>query len=215
MNDFRSGIGFGEMTGGGVDPPVLCCQRSSTELCLLPGESVLSGVGDPSGDVTSSDALFSTMFFTNPRPFNLLKLGVGSFGGGGLRNAGEGLCEGGIWGLPNEGRGLGWMGRARPGNGCPCIGERDGEGGGGVWNAAEGGRGAGDLDPDWGMPGALLVRGVMGRMIGFGERERGREIGSALGFVVNVSAGELNLAGAAPVGVLIVRCLIGIDEEPV
>ena len=95
VNDLRSGMGFGEMTGGGVgDAEPVCCQRSSTELCLLPGDSPLSGVDGPSG-VTSRDALFSTTFFTKPRPCNLLRLGVGSFAGGGLRNAGEGLCDGG------------------------------------------------------------------------------------------------------------------------
>lgn len=96
VNDFRRGIGFGDMTGGGAPLPVLCCQRSSTVLCLLPGEEEkpLSGVGEPSGDVTFKDALFSTMFFTKPRPFSLLRLGVGSLEAGGLRNAGEGLFDG-------------------------------------------------------------------------------------------------------------------------
>ena len=93
VKDLRMVIGLGEITGGGVAEPPVCCQRSRTELCRLPGEvSVRSGVGEPSGEVTS----LPTMFFTNPRPFSRLRLGVGCFSDGGLRNAGDALCEGGI-----------------------------------------------------------------------------------------------------------------------
>ena len=99
VNDLRMEMGLGEMTGGGVAEPPVCCQRSSTELCRLPGEvKERSGVGEPSGEVTS----LPTMFFTNPRPCSRLRLGVGCFSDGGLRKAGEGFCEGGIWGLPND-----------------------------------------------------------------------------------------------------------------
>ena len=123
VNDLRMVIGFGEMTGGGVgESGPVCCQRSSTALCLLPGVDARSGAGDPSG-VYSSAALFSTIFLTNPRPFSLLRLGVGSFDGGGFRNAGDGLWDGGICGDPNEVRGAGWMGRARPGRGTMGLGE--------------------------------------------------------------------------------------------
>ncbi len=88
------------------------------------------------------------------------------------------------------------MGRARPGNG---FGETDG--GGGVRNAADEGRGAGDFEPE------LVVRGVIGRMmVGLGECARGRVTGSTLGFVENVPAGATGLSGATPVGVLMVRC---------
>ena len=109
VKDLRMGMGLGEITGGGVEElPAPRCQRSSTELCFFPdGVKDRSGVGELSGEPTSSDALFSTTFFTKPRPCNRLRLGVGCFSGGGLRKAGEGFCEGGIWGLPNVGRGTG------------------------------------------------------------------------------------------------------------
>ena len=64
-------------------------------------------------------------------------------------------------------------------------------------------RGAGDLDP-------VEVRGVVGRMIvGLGEWESGRAIGSGLGLAVNVSVGE-TLVGEIPIGVLIVRCRMAV-----
>ncbi len=75
--------------------------------------------------------------------------------------------------------------------------------------ADDDGRGPGDLDP-------VEVLGVIGRMIvGLGEWESGREIGSGLGLVVNVSAG-VALAGDMPIGVLIVRCRTAVAwEDPV
>ena len=57
---------------------------------------------------------------------------------------------------------------------------------------------------------------MIGRMIvGLGEWESGREIGSGLGLVVNVSVG-VTLAGEMPIGVLIVRCRMTVAcEDPV
>lgn len=80
---------------------------------------------------------------------------------------------------------------------------------GGFMPTDDDGRGAGDFDP-------AEVLGVIGRMIvGLGEWESGREIGSGLGLVVNVSAG-VTLAGEMPIGVLIVRCRMAAGcEEPV
>lgn len=104
--DLRTANGFGEMTGGGVDELLGGCQRSRTELCRFPEVIPRSGVGEPSVE-PSSTALFSTIFLTKPRPFNRLILGVGSFSFGGLRNAGDGFCEGGVCGVPNGVRGAG------------------------------------------------------------------------------------------------------------
>ena len=100
------------------------------------------------------------------------------------------------------------MGRARPGGPTAGLGERVGEGGGGVCDtraAADRGRGAGDFETLYGAGDALPPWGVMGRMDEAGECERGRERGSGFGLLANVSAVGVALAGAVPVGVLIVR----------
>lgn len=56
------------------------------------------------------------MFWTNPRPLRRVKLGVGSFSGGGRRNARDGFLDAGICGLlAGDCLRRGWMGRAREG----------------------------------------------------------------------------------------------------
>ena len=77
---------------------------------------------------------------------------------------------------------------------------------------ADTGRGAGDFEPD-----PVLVRGVIGRMIvGLGDLVDSRGTASALGLIVDVSAGKVGFVGDGPVGVLIVRCRSGTAcDDPV
>jgi hypothetical protein len=70
-------------------------------------------VGDP-----GIWALALTMFCTNPRPCNLLRLGVRSFWADGLLKAGDATVTG-ICG-DNDEVGFGWIGRAREGGGIAC-----------------------------------------------------------------------------------------------
>lgn len=82
----------------------------------FPGPPIL---GDPV--VPSNCELALTILCTNPRPFNLVRLGVGAFCVWAdvvvdLRNAGEGVVGCGIWGWRClRPVGVGWMGRAREG----------------------------------------------------------------------------------------------------
>lgn len=90
--------GLGEMIGGGdgVDAALLC-QRSRTGVDLRP--LALEGVSLRSGGEglpAESCAVAWTMLLTKPRPCRRLMLGVGSFGGGARRNAGDGFRDAGI-----------------------------------------------------------------------------------------------------------------------
>lgn len=131
VRDFFNGTGLGAMMGAGV---LLNCHRSNTD--ALRGRSLsLSGVAVVEvGALAGTDPcgwLFArTMFCTNPRPCSLLMLGVGSFAGGGRKNAGEAFCPSGICGPCSDFLGIGWMGFAKPGV-LPIVGdlgdEKEGE----------------------------------------------------------------------------------------
>lgn len=136
VRDLRIATGLGEMIGGDVGalaaPP---CHRSNTGTDFLPPEFFFSGKGGVRGDSVVSWLLACTMLRTNPRPCNRLILGVGSFGGGGRRNAGDGFGESGTCG-PSDRRGDGWMGRARDGVVIDAFDDEDGvgDGGGRFWD---------------------------------------------------------------------------------
>lgn len=125
VHDLRVAAGgLGEMIGGGEGVDAALCQRSKTGADLRPPE--LEGVSFRSGGglPTESWAVAWTMLFTKPRPCRRLILGVGSFGGGARRNAGEGFKEAGSCG-PREVRGDGWIGRARDGVLMEALGDED------------------------------------------------------------------------------------------
>ena len=76
--DFRTGTGLGAMIGG--DLSLLCCHLSKTEVFL----SLPLSAGDAEGlleeyeEGLSTWLLALTILCTNPRPWSLLILGVGS-----------------------------------------------------------------------------------------------------------------------------------------
>lgn len=96
------GIGFGEVGGETVDVvDAVGFQRSRTDDFLGPAPRLFS---DDAGDIPNSLTLASSwllvliMFCTKPRPFSLVRLGVGSFSAGALRKAREGFLVAGICG---------------------------------------------------------------------------------------------------------------------
>ena len=107
----RIGTGTGEIVGMLTVGPVFC-QRSSTGVFFWDSDRVLSGVGaGPVPVEDPSSALALTMFWTKPRPWRRLRLGVAPFGGVLSENAGDRLKEI-IFGPCTEVFGFGSTGRA-------------------------------------------------------------------------------------------------------
>ena len=86
---------LGDPDGEGVEfDAITGCHRSKTDDCLGVRD-LLVGLGETGAELSSCE-LILTMFWTNPRPFNRLMLGVSSFGACGFINAGDGRIEEGI-----------------------------------------------------------------------------------------------------------------------
>lgn len=112
---FRTGdVCRGMEAGGGEGEAIFGCQRSKTVL-LRPLVGLEAGELGTDFDELSSWELALTIFWTKPRPWRRLIEGVGSFAGGGLWKAGEGIVFVGITDVWDGKRGSGRMGRARDG----------------------------------------------------------------------------------------------------
>jgi hypothetical protein len=98
---------LGDAGAGGADElaAMAGCQRSSTD-DFRGLRGFVGGLGGVTAGLSNWE-LILTMLWTNPRPCNLLILGLGSFVAGGFKNAGDGTTEGGIIEGWDMGRGTG------------------------------------------------------------------------------------------------------------